>query len=322
MTGQTSSTILRRMASSKEVGPEEVPITSSRAVRMAMRRAADKAHGLAITILDMSEETVAVDGLADVVCDDHLLVGLERRDALVGLAVIDVQLRAAVIEMQTMGRLQRSKAEERPATATDAMMMTDLLAMLLKMLGETTVRTDLEGWAEGVQIGKRVASLRSAGLVLVDVDYRLIKLKLDLGADDRHGELTLLLPTGPSMSEEVPRPDAALDWKGPFQAVVNDAHATLSAQLHRFKMPLSQAEKIAVGQVIALPGCTVGSVQLLDPNGVVVSAAKLGQVAGKRAVRLETPPAIEMTEVNILPPKIEMPMETSPLLVEQDSFEN
>jgi flagellar motor switch protein FliM len=299
MAGDGSTSILRRMTAGKSSGPEDVPITSSRAVRMAMRRAADKAHGLVISVLGLQEETIAVDGLSDAVDEAHLLVGITRGEALSGLCAIDLQLRAAIIEMQTMGRLQANDADPRPATATDAMMMTDLLAMFLKMLGETTARTDLDSWSDGAQVGRQVASLRAAGLVLADVEYRLIRLSLEFGGDGRKGELTLILPVGEATVAEVILPDVGPNWQKAFQKSVSEAPATLHARLHKFSLPLHEAECIAVGQIIPLPGCTVDSVKLYDPNGRFVTAARLGQFAGKRAVRMEPTQVLNMTETGV-----------------------
>ena len=46
-----------------------------------------------------------------------------------------------------------------------------------------------------------------------------------------------------------------------------------------------------------LPGCTVSSVRLLSPDGQVVAQAKLGQVGGYRAVRLEAAPPPELSDL-------------------------
>ncbi len=268
-------------------------------MRLAVQRAADKAHRLAITVESLLEESLTLDQLETLVAEDYLLVGLTHDVDLVGLAALDQQLRSALIEMQTMGRLQAASAEPRPATATDALMMTDLLAMLLKMLGETTQRTELDGWASDVQVGTRVPSLRAAALALSDVDYRVIRLVINLGVADRQGEMTLLLPMGQELIIDDVIPAASETWQPNFQKTVAAASATLNAELHRFTVPLYMAEGITVGQIMPLHGCTVDSVRMLDPDGNLVSAARLGQFAGKRAVRLEPNPYLGMTEVSV-----------------------
>jgi len=65
-------------------------------------------------------------------------------------------------------------------------------------------------------------------------------------------------------------------------------------------MPLFQAENLAVGQVIPLPGCTVSSVKLLARDGRKVATARLGQSGGMRAVRVEAAPHLQMEDMDNL----------------------
>jgi flagellar motor switch protein FliM len=62
-------------------------------------------------------------------------------------------------------------------------------------------------------------------------------------------------------------------------------------------LPIHKIEGFEVGQVLHLPGTTVGSVNLKGPDGAHVATAQLGQVAGKRAVRIE-PVKVEMQETD------------------------
>ena len=66
------------------------------------------------------------------------------------------------------------------------------------------------------------------------------------------------------------------------------AHARLS---------LRQVDGFHVGQMLALPGITVGSIKMEAADGRVLARARLGQMTGLRAVRLQVPTAVEMTEV-------------------------
>jgi flagellar motor switch protein FliM len=52
-------------------------------------------------------------------------------------------------------------------------------------------------------------------------------------------------------------------------------------------MPIHKLEGFEVGQVLNLAGTTVGSVTLTGPGGIIITTARLGQVAGKRAVRVQ-----------------------------------
>jgi hypothetical protein len=71
------------------------------------------------------------------------------------------------------------------------------------------------------------------------------------------------------------------------------AQTQVEAILHRLRLPLAAAEGRAPGQVVPLPGVTVASVRLASA-GLDLGPARLGQVAGMRAVRIETPLAPEL----------------------------
>ena len=65
-------------------------------------------------------------------------------------------------------------------------------------------------------------------------------------------------------------------------------------------LPISKIEAFEVGQVLQLAGTTVGSVMLTGPGGEKVATARLGQVAGKRAVRIE----VAQVDMQDDPPKL------------------
>ncbi len=297
MTDQPEHSVLRRMTQRTVAAPQEVPLTSSRAVRVAVKRAADSAHGLSVTVEGLQEEVFSLDGIADALGADWLLLGLYRDGALAGLAAADQQLRSAVIELQTIGKVLETVAGAREPTNTDAMMFTPFMAALLKSLADTTPRTDLDGWTEGVQVGARVTTTRSAALSLPEHDYRLVRLVIDLGVGDRQGGLAILLPAGTKPVAEVVLPSKGAVWHPGFRNGVAAAPACLTAELHRFKLPLCQIEGFQAGQLIPLSGCTVASVKLTDANGREAAKARLGQYAGMRAVRIEFGKGIEMSEL-------------------------
>jgi flagellar motor switch protein FliM len=206
-------------------------------------------------------------------------------------------LRAAVLETQTMGRLLDQPADDRAATGTDKALCDPLLTAFLAALPPAVCGTSYEGWVDDVVIGDQLADSRLAGLLLQDGDYRVLRLTVNLGAADRQGEVMLALPLLSAHPPEAAVPPDPVDWDSAFAAVVQDAPASLTARLHRFTIPLGQAQTLRVGQVLPLPGCTVSSVRLIAPDGRMVAQAKLGQLAGHRAVRIEAEPAALMHDL-------------------------
>lgn len=297
MTGSSHSSILRKMAGARSGDPVESPITSSRAVRMALTKAANDTVGLVLTVRSVAEDIMPLDQMLSTFDDGMMLVALTRHGRIVGTAAWDMQMRAAVLEMQTMGKLIAMIADERPATGTDKTMCDPMLAALLAVLPSAVMGTEFEGWIDDVTTGVRLESARAAGLMLDDCSYRSVRMTVDLGVADRTGNLVLTLPvlTRPT---EVPEPEAEpVNWGDAFRANVMEAPAALDALLHRFKMSLGRAQNLQVGQVVALPGCTVNSVRLISADGQNVAQAKLGQVGGMRAVRIENAVAPQMRDL-------------------------
>jgi len=292
--GKTGS-VLRRLAQAVRPVVASAPVTPSRALRMALTRAAQDQIGLSITVLGITEEVVALDDLLRLIDADMLLIGLEDREGLGGLAGIDFQSRAAVIEMQTMGQLRGSPADPRPVTSTDAALTGPFIAGFLDELSQNTQGTPLQGWVDDYAVGGRVDGLRAAGLALREARYRLVRLTIDLGIAERQGAILLALPV---TREAVPAPatDPGHAWADLLGASVAQAPANLHAVLHRMRLPLHAVEAFRVGQIVSLPGIGVGSVRLEGPDGRVVARARLGQSAGLRAVRLTLQPAAEMSE--------------------------
>lgn len=297
MTERSHATLLRRMTRSQEKEVVENPLTSSRAVRLTLTKAANDTVGLAITVSSIAEEVTALDDVLASLSEDLMLVELRRNGGLIGLVAVDMQLRSAVLEMQTIGALVGAMADPRPPTRADKVMCDPLIAAFLAAFPTSVIGTPFEGWGDDVVLGEQMESTRSAGLVLDDRQYRVVRMSVDLGIADRQGLLVMALPLADQAADPAPVPVPEVDWEAAFEEVVLDAPASLDALLHRFQISLAQAHSLEVGTLLPLPGCSVNSVRLMAPNGQEVGQAKLGQIGGKRAVRLQSAPLPELQEL-------------------------
>lgn len=266
------------------------PLSSVRAVRQAVTRAADTALGMQITVDDVVLSSVEVDRVTGSVTDADCCIRLERAGRLVGLIGIDPQLRAAAIEIQTMGAVAKNHAPERPHTGTDVMMLQPLITALLAQLVAMPPTDDLQGWADDVQHGVAFDSLRAAELALGDGGYRLMKIEVGLVADKRTGSIVIALPLQDEVAIASVDVTPVAGWDIKMQAAVAQAPATLQAVLTKLSLPLGAVNDMQVGQIIPVFGATVGSVRLFAPGNKLVATARLGQSSGMRAVRIETPP--------------------------------
>ena len=289
--------ILRRMAGQAGDAAPVSPLSTSRAVRLALVKAGSDACGLVLDVVSTDEANSRLDAMLAGLDAGVMLVGLHRQDRLIGFVAVDVQLRAAVLEMQILGRLLAKAAADRPATGTDKALCDPFLAAFLSSLPPAVAGTDYAAWVADLQLGDQITDIRAAGMALADGDYRVLTMQMHLGGADRKAGLALALPilaAAPAPEPAAPRED---DWHTAFPAAVRDASAELTAQLARINVPLRQAQAFAIGDVVDLPGCSVMSVRLFAPDGRCVAQGKLGQMSGKRAVRIMAPVAAQMDDL-------------------------
>ena len=297
MTTGTQATLLRRMTRPQGQVVAENPLTSSRAVRLALTKAANDTAGLVLTVQSVAEEVTTLDDMLATLGDDLMLVGLDRDDALAGLIALDMEMRAAVLEMETMGAVLARPAETRAPTRTDQMLCDPLLRNFLVAFPGAVIGTPLEGWMDGATTGEKLDSARAAGLILTDCAYRIVRMSVDLGVADRRAMLVIVLPLVEEAAVPEVAPPPPIDWQQIFRENVHNAPASLQALLYRAPISLATAQSLQVGSVLPLLGCSVNSVRLLSPDGQVVAQAKLGQIGGYRAVRLEAAPAPQLSEL-------------------------
>lgn len=297
MTEESAHSILHRLLRSATDGAKE-PVTSARALRLAMARSAERSVGLTLSVVGVTEEVMPLDRLIEGVDPSWMLVSIGAEDRLTGFAALDLQTRTAVVEVQTLGQLRTSAATDRPVTASDAALCAPFVARFLSDFANTAEGTPLAGWTEDLAAGARFADARTVGMVLPNTEMRLVRLTLDFGIADRQGLLVIALPVrrAPLL---VLRPAPGPAFADVLRARVLEAPACLNAVLDRLHLPLDVVEGFAIGQSLPLPGVTVKSVRIEGPDGRQVAEGRLGQITGSRAVRIEARGLAEIAEVRL-----------------------
>ncbi|MBP1804537.1 FliM/FliN family flagellar motor switch protein [Rubellimicrobium aerolatum] len=299
---QTTATLLRRLV---RPSPAPAPLTPARALRIAMTRAAERSISLPLAVLGVSEDEGPLDDLLSRLEEGLMIVALTQGEEPVGLIALDAEARAAAIEVQALGRVSPLPPEPREITVADVTLARPLLSAFLEEAEAAIAGTSLAGWLHGPALAARLPGPREATMLLGDGLYRVVRLSLDLDAGGRQGLILLMvrLPgqARPTPAEAVPAPTVAPQ--------VLAAQVALDAVLHRLSLPLAEAEALHVGQLLPLPGVTVASVRLEGSGGVDLGSARLGQVAGMRAIRIEQPPPPALDQLPIpaesLPPMLE-----------------
>ncbi|SLN19792.1 hypothetical protein [Roseisalinus antarcticus] len=293
MADQDISKVLARMARAGDVPSESGVVTPVRALRLSLARAVEGAAGLKVSVLSISEEAGVLDDLVSMVSNDDLILGLHGAKGLEGLAALDRELRSALVEAQTMGQLSAMPAPDRPVSVADVALATPVIDAFMIELVIAAAPTALAGWTASIKTGARIDGKRGTSLKLPEAGYRMFRLSVDLGVADREGTLIIALPPDRSTAAV---PAEEKDWSGQLHKVVNAAPTKLTAVLHRLKVPLAYAEGLRAGDIVPLAGVTVSSVRLEGPDGSFAGTARLGQLGGMRAVRIEPPPPKEMRD--------------------------
>lgn len=298
----TENQVLRRLLKADGAEKTEKPgrMTPGRVLRTSMARAADTSVGLSLTVLGVADETANLEEAVSRAGEESLFLAVTRFDETIGYAALDGETRSALVEIQTVGRLRETKDDARPFTAGDVELCRPLVDAFLREIRCLADDTPLEGWTNGASSGPRMSGARAVGLALSEGRYRVVRLTLDFGVGEREGTIALCLPVVRRSSGPEPEPAPHADTFGrELRANVMDAPARLHAVLHRAEMSLSDVEAFQVGQVLPLTGITVASVRLEGPRQRLLAKARLGQVSGLRAVRIEPARGGDMAEAEI-----------------------
>lgn len=286
---EAGSKVMRRMARPAAPPPS---LTPARAFRLAVTRAAERSIGLPLAVLGVAEEEGLLDDLLSRLEEGLLLLSLSEGDAVVGFVALDAEARAAAVEIQTLGRVSSTSPDDRAITAADIALARPLLSAVVMEVGVALAGTVLSDWVRAPAPAGRLSGAREAAVLLPDGRYRVVRLTLDLGAGGRQGLLLLQI----RLPSPEPEADAPKTPEATVATQVMAAHAPIEAVLHRLRISLAEAESLELGQVIALPGVTVASVRI-EASGRDLGPARLGQVAGMRAIRFEAPLAPRLDDI-------------------------
>ncbi|MGY6535981.1 MAG: FliM/FliN family flagellar motor switch protein [Pararhodobacter sp.] len=250
--------------------------------------------------------------------------GATGDEALAGVICLDQGLFAALIEQLATGRLASAVPQPRPATATDAALLAEVIDTLLAFLAEERARqpaapdtapglagnrphgTDrLAGDGSGGdpmadvpldwRFDRFVTNARLLEVLLNDGDYAVSHLAVQLGASTtgRTGTVLLALPVLPAAAPAGAQgagggtgSGAAADWKDRFVSTVMQAPADLRGVLARVTLPLGEALALAPGSSLTLPLSALEEVRVEARDTRLLGLARLGQYRGMRALRV------------------------------------
>ncbi|WP_425038262.1 FliM/FliN family flagellar motor C-terminal domain-containing protein [Primorskyibacter sp. S187A] len=285
---------LRRKAHVGHRAREAEGLSPTRALRLAMARAAGDLWELPLTVNSIRHEIITYEDIRDRFADEDMLMLLDGPDGALSAASADRALRTSVTEVQTIGKVTDREPPARAVTPTDAALFAPLIDMMMERLdltlsgssGDVAAHDDTStAWLMGYRFGAMVENRRTLALALEGQEFHFLIFDIDVAAGLRRGTLSLCMP------DIVPAPKPEPEEKNTTPGAHADSLALVSANLTacmpRIKMSVAQITALKDGDTIPLDTQSLFKVELRSGDGRVLAHCRLGQVSGARAVRIQ-----------------------------------
>ncbi|MZR12764.1 hypothetical protein GQE99_06990 [Maritimibacter sp. DP07] len=291
MSTETRPSVIRRKAGAGRPPPEIGAPDAAKILRTVVMQAGEEVAGLAIAAGAPEEDRVTLATVTGEMAEHALMALTEGPGGRYGLVLLDRDVLAALIEVQTTGRVTPRPADARAPTRTDAILCADFIDRVLELLEQRAAEAALEQAPalSGYRYALALAEARAIPLTLEDVPYRRFRMSLDMARGAKQGRLDLILPfdAAPTAGAGAGLADGA-GFTRRLGEVVAGAPVRLRAMLHRVEMPIAQVTELRAGSMIPLPAGALDNVTVADLDGRPVAQGRLGMADGNRAVRLGT----------------------------------
>ncbi len=289
---QQDGVIRRKIAAAKAVLAEGGP-GADRGWRLGLARAARDRLSLSVEVTALTMQRLSLAELLELPPHHALIAVLQGPAESMGLLILSPPVLAAMIEAQTLGKVSTSPLASRKPTRTDAAMVAPTLDAALEGLEQALAQEADLHWAGGFRYASFLDDPRPLGLLLEDIDYRVLTADLSLGLGARQGAVILALPAvgkGAMPAAAVSGPDAAaqsgLVFAQALAEQVEETACVLDAVVSRVSLPLNRVLGLKVGEVIPLLRAAIDRIQVEGMDGRRLAEGRLGQNRGMRAIRL------------------------------------
>ena len=200
-----------------------------------------------------------------------------------GICTLTAGLLAGLIEVQMSGRVTRATPAERQPTRTDGIVAGDIVDA---WMAASCAAAEDEGIAESLPIigysrASGILDRRNCDLSLDPQTYRTLLIDLTLGDQAKTGTLFFATPQHIGAPARTGETAAAR-----MHRHLGGMAAPMTAILTRLSQPIERARNLAVGHVLKVPVSALVNVRLEAGGGKLIARARLGQLNGQKAVRL------------------------------------
>ena len=283
--GDTSSVLKQKLARTRPPVDDGSP-SIQKGLQLALTKAADSLHDLIVSASPLIEEKCNLLELQNKAKEDDLLFCLRGNDGVIGLVMLDLQLRAALIEVQTTGSVAKRAAADRPVTRTDAKLIEPTLKTVLEAFDNTFLPYKNRHWALGYRPSLMLEGPRLVGLVLEDVPYKVYSMEIDLDLGAKTGVITFAFVQERGDGAVLDQPSEQVPFARQLSDSVGEATIEIAAVLDRLSLPLSQIRTLEEGHVFFLDPNATSNVKIVATHGKTVATGELGLDRGHLAVRI------------------------------------
>ena len=274
--------VLRRKLGAS-AAPKKTGVTLEALLRKTMPRDADAVLSLETAVSDFAVTMMENENLRESIGPYDLVYLLENKDGARGLAILDLSLTAAIVEVQVAGQVSDAPPPERRPTRTDGIVAGEIVDRWLDSGESATASAGLDGFwpLSGYERAPVPINRREVELLLEPVEFRVLEISLLLGAGDRVGQLRLVAPRVTPLLEQQENTTAAR-----VRGHLPELPVALRAVLANIPLGMSDVRALSPDTLLPLPDGCLSHVRLETREGRLVQEVRLGQLDGKKAVRL------------------------------------
>lgn len=311
---KTVSAALARKLSAGQQGTGNKSRALLRAMRLAVARSSTERIRLPASVIGARQSSKKQEEVPKGLDDGQLLLLFSSVEGRVACVAMDVGFVSAIIQKQTMGEVFPDPPLPRALTDTDAAMVVplieDMLSRVLALVEGTVDAARLSGY----EFASRAVDIRALSLALVEDQYDVFELTVELDGGRRQGVVSVLLPELSAADGDSGQPGGEHNKTLALAAEV--VRAELTAVICRMNLPLAMLSELGVGDVLPLSGARVDKIEVAAIDRTQATKGRLGQCGGLRAVRINEVAQVSVPSQADAPEFVEHRRKEQPLATE------
>lgn len=295
----------------------DISDAGSRAFGRALRRAAGPFDGLGLALGAVTVNPAqTLEGAIAALPEHGLAAALEEAGGQRGLIGLSPGLIDALIEVQTTGRVEATALPPRPVTRIDEAMARDFIDLALSAFDQESQTVVDRNWPDQMGYGSRIEDRGRLNLLLPEASYVIFTAEIGFDGVDRRAQIMMAIPqklgvrTTTMGLGAAPKP-ASPAWVAAREHLLAELQLSFEVVLMRVVRPLAEVERLSVGDLLPFTEADLQELAMEDAGGRVILHGRLGQLGGRRALRLggmvpKSAPAAELGAGPLVPAPLGM----------------